>query len=275
MIKTLTVNEIGRDFVVGDLHGQLFLLENFLAYINFDATVDRIISVGDLVDRGENSLGCLELLYWTPFYAVKGNHEQLMEDYLTGGPTGRWWFHNGGGWFLEYRDENQKKFLANTLADIYKLPWLITVPMQDGRKFHVLHAELPNDKRITDEFLANKELFSQLALTNMGDGEVCIWGRELWGSLYGAFIGDREVAKLKRGMLMRPHYFNPKLSHIYSGHTTVRQPTTIQGQTNLDTGAFRVDRDSWAGLTFTEPLTGKFWTAKADGVREVQPLVIV
>lgn len=41
----------------------------------------------------------------------------------------------------------------------------------------------------------------------------------------------------------------------------------------MSVGAFRVGRDAWAGLTMTEPLTGKFWKAN-DDVHEVQPVVI-
>ena len=45
---------------------------------------------------------------------------------------------------------------------------------------------------------------------------------------------------------------------------------------NIDTGAFLAarGRDEWAGLTLTEPLTGRCWTAGRDGVREVTPVVV-
>jgi serine/threonine protein phosphatase 1 len=275
MIKTLPVNVIGRDFVVGDLHGCYDLFERFLDHVKFMPREDRMISVGDLIDRGPDNISCLNLLDEDWFYAVKGNHEQLMQDYLLGEPIGRYWFPNGGSWFnsLSLLDKDEVMFHFGTIKE---LPLLITVPMQNGKKFHVLHAELHALRgcEIFDSDLEDVERFQRHALTIVGDGEACIWGRELWGSLYTAFFDDRMVRKCKRALEMNPTYFNENLSHIYSGHTIMRQPTTIGGQTNLDTGAFRANRDDWAGLTFTEPLSGKFWTVKKDAVHEVQALVL-
>jgi serine/threonine protein phosphatase 1 len=272
MIKTLPVNVSGRDFVVGDLHGCKELFDQFLDHVKFMPKEDRVISVGDLIDRGPNSLECLRLLDEPWFNCVKANHEQLMEDYLTEQPLGVWWFRNGGNWWNDLLDKDE----VNQLLDKVKvLPWLITVPMQNGKKFHVIHAELNALRgcQIFDSDLEDVERFKRHALAIMGDGEACIWGRELFGSLYGTHIDGHLVGKMQRALQMNPSYFNEDLSHIYSGHTPMRQPTTIQGQTNLDTGAF-MKNATWAGLTFTEPLSGKFWTVKKDGVQEVQPVVI-
>jgi serine/threonine protein phosphatase 1 len=274
MLQTFNINEKGRDFVIGDLHGQLHLLEYFLANNNYDSTADRIFSVGDLIDRGEDSLGCFELLDWPGFHAVRGNHEQLMFDYLTGGPTGAWWMHNGGKWFLDrpFSDLELKSMIQSLSA----LPWLITVNMQNGKKFHIVHAEVHKIKTLpaTDEVFANEEKLHLLASSTMGDGEAFLWGRDLWGPLYNATLDERTILKTKRRVELQGHPFNDNLSHIFSGHTTVRKITTIIGQTNLDTGAFRTKRDSWAGLSVAEPLTGKFWTINEKEVREVQPIVV-
>ncbi len=43
-------NEIGRDFAVGDIHGCFEHLSRSLKAIDFDEGVDRLFSVGDLVD---------------------------------------------------------------------------------------------------------------------------------------------------------------------------------------------------------------------------------
>lgn len=273
MITQFSVNESGRDFVVGDLHGMFSLLQSALEHLQFDPKVDRLISVGDLVDRGPNSLECLKLLDESWFYSVKGNHEQLMEDYLTGGRTGAWWFHNGGGWWLDL-DILEKDEVNRLMPKVQMLPWIILVPMRNGKRFIVLHAELAKHPTevITDATLF--EFFDIVARRHVGDGEAAIWGRKLWGNLYAQTIDDRVARKTRKTIDLYGHFFNDKLSHIFSGHTTVKQPTTILGQTNLDTGAFRVDMNDWAALTIAEPLTGKFWTTNDTGTREVQPLVI-
>jgi len=49
-------NNEGRDFVIGDLHGCYDELKDKLLDVNFNEEVDRVFSVGDLVDRGPESL---------------------------------------------------------------------------------------------------------------------------------------------------------------------------------------------------------------------------
>lgn len=77
-------NPSGRDFVVGDLHGCLDLLQAQLERVGFDTGCGRLFSVGDLVDRGPDSMGCLRLLREPWFHAVRGNHEDMLLDYAYG-----------------------------------------------------------------------------------------------------------------------------------------------------------------------------------------------
>ncbi len=46
------LNQAGRDFVVGDVHGCFRTLECALLEIEFDPSRDRLFGVGDLVNRG-------------------------------------------------------------------------------------------------------------------------------------------------------------------------------------------------------------------------------
>jgi len=79
-IVTLEENTQGRDFVVGDIHGHFDLFDQALEAVNFNPEKDRIISVGDLVDRGPRSADCHKYLSKKWFYAVRGNHEQMFLD---------------------------------------------------------------------------------------------------------------------------------------------------------------------------------------------------
>src|SRR4051812_30787919 len=78
LIQKLPVNKKGKDYIVGDLHGTFPLLVNFMKHVKFDVNKDRLISVGDLVDRGPMSFECLKLLKHDWFHSIKGNHEIMM-----------------------------------------------------------------------------------------------------------------------------------------------------------------------------------------------------
>ena len=61
IVHTYEANLEGRDFVVGDIHGEYDQFMKELEKVNFDKNIDRVFSVGDLVDRGKDSYWCLLL----------------------------------------------------------------------------------------------------------------------------------------------------------------------------------------------------------------------
>jgi serine/threonine protein phosphatase 1 len=77
-------NAKGRGFVVGDLHGHRALLEHELSRLSFDPRCDRVLSVGDLVDRGPDSVATLSLIEEPWFHAVLGDHELMLLNDLSG-----------------------------------------------------------------------------------------------------------------------------------------------------------------------------------------------
>lgn len=60
--KFIAENLVGRDYFVGDIHGELPLLMRALTRCRFDFDNDRLFSVGDMIDRGPQSLHTLNLL---------------------------------------------------------------------------------------------------------------------------------------------------------------------------------------------------------------------
>lgn len=138
-------NTEGQDFFVGDIHGMYNLLMSQLALVGFDRRVDRLFSVGDIVDRGEDSLKCLGLLHEDWFYCVKGNHEQLMTDTLVAGGVSdqergisyRIWASNGGDW-VDGLSPEMKKALMKDVPLVNELPNAIKVG-----DIGVIHAECP------------------------------------------------------------------------------------------------------------------------------------
>jgi serine/threonine protein phosphatase 1 len=267
--KHFPANTAGRDFVVGDLHGCILLLEDTLDYLNFDETKDRLFSVGDLGDRGPDSPACMELMFQPWFHAVRSNHGDLMSAWVDGEPMGVYnWMPNGGQWATEIDPALLEKYAEADKA----LPYLITV--EGPRKFHVIHAEFSTREPLTDEMLAIKDVdfirkVDKAGFENSGDGPLITWGRVIYRQFF-----NRDIPKDFIYPEQHLNFFNPDLSHIYSGHTVMKMPTRYLGQTNLDTGAVFSAKEPSLGLTVTEPATDSFWKTNSQGTFEVNVAIV-
>jgi serine/threonine protein phosphatase 1 len=273
--KHLEVNEKGRDFVVGDLHGSFSLLTLALDHVRFDPARDRLISVGDLIDRGPDSMKCLELIQESWFHSVYANHEDMMVKGLEKQPSWFYvWLNNGGAW---HTHEDQAQLRSLVFPAVKELPWIITVDLPDNKKFHVIHAELDQTHQLSDEELLFD--FDDLALEPANDGEICIWGRLIFRSLYRKKLDEHAIAKWRRGAKLEKVAIwcqGDQLSNIYCGHSIMRKPTIVGKLINLDTGAYAsYSNEDDAGLTITEPLTNRFWTTNLEGTQEVKPVTVL
>jgi hypothetical protein len=265
--KTFPINEKGRDFVVGDLHGCYDQLQIFRDFIRFDNDKDRMFSVGDLIDRGSRSFDCLKLIDTNWFHAVRGNHEDLMINALLYNGSLENWIYNGGAWMWEC-DPTMLNAYSHKLNT---LPLVINVQMPKNKVFHVIHAEI-RGTFITDEHLMTPGLVDFMQYDGpMFEDPSLTWGRQLFGRIYDIdlTLENREDHRRYLELSKRLERFGVPLGDIFCGHTPVRNPTAIACQINLDTGAFATGEHPWYGLTFAEPLTGKFWKV-TDDVDEVE-----
>lgn len=139
-VKTFSRNVMGKDYVVGDIHGCFDLLSERLYEIGFDKTKDRLFSVGDLVDRGPKSAEVDKWLAYTWFHAVRGNHEQFCIESMHDNEAAENHFYNGGQWFHELSDSEKHKY-----AELFNnLPYIIEIETVNG-KVGIVHAECPID----------------------------------------------------------------------------------------------------------------------------------
>lgn len=95
-------------YAIGDVHGEAALLAALIAQIlqDADGKPAHIILLGDLIDRGPDSRGAVDLvmsLQRDPptrarVTALKGNHEAMMLDALSapGSSKPKLWLRNGG-----------------------------------------------------------------------------------------------------------------------------------------------------------------------------------
>lgn len=135
-VRKFDINTSGRDFAVGDIHGQFTALEQDLAAVGFDPRRDRLFSVGDLVDRGPESERALEWLDYPWFHAVMGNHEDFVCRHEAIGRV----LHvlNGGEWFWRLEEADRQRYVQR----FRKLPLALEVAAGNGR-VGIVHAECP------------------------------------------------------------------------------------------------------------------------------------
>lgn len=64
-------------YIIGDIHGCAEDLQRLLTKVKFDATIDTAIFVGDLINRGPDSIGVIKLIWGLGQSAqvVLGNHD--------------------------------------------------------------------------------------------------------------------------------------------------------------------------------------------------------
>lgn len=209
-VRRLDINSTGKDFVIGDIHGCFNLLEQALQAVNFDPTRDRLLSVGDLIDRGDQSIELLTLLEKPWFFACLGNHESVLLDYVHSRDTqaGINWRRFGGAWFFDLSATQQ-----NDLADSIRQHCSFLIEVNDGEKavFGVVHADVPEGM--------SWQHFTEVVGSDKTAQHDCLWNRERG-------IGLRD------GLILG-------VEQVVCGHEIVQTARKVGNVWLIDTGAYR------------------------------------
>lgn len=224
-IAFLPRNEKGRDFVVGDLHGCRRDLEVLLVAAGFDPRRgDRLFATGDLVDRGPDAMGCLNLLRQPWFYSVLGNHEQMLLDAMGGDDAAiALSVANGGEWALG-RILKRDPALQAAAQVLARLPHVLVVGPGTPERFNLVHAALlqaPAGKQL----YRDADLDARLANADDKVVERLIWNRTLADEAAEAAL-RHPVPSWTEG-----------LSITYCGHNPVPYPIIFNSHCHVDTGA--------------------------------------
>ena len=223
VVTRFEVNQSGRDFVVGDIHGMFGHLDVLLAEIGFKTEHDRVFSVGDLVDRGPDSRAALDWLDKPWFYACRGNHEQFAIDSLDPEQHEIWVTHNGGEWWLELEAGQHERYREA----FSRLPLAIEVETRSGW-VGIIHADVP-------PFLTWDKFMVLLEKHNRDAALYALWSRN---RISGSCSTNPVSGRVER---------------VYCGHTPTRQIVQIDNVYYIDTGAAYI-RDGYneARLTLVE-----------------------
>jgi serine/threonine protein phosphatase 1 len=205
-------------FIVGDIHGEIYLLDRLLAKIGNN---NRVVFVGDYVDRGRYSADVLRRLYALnadpacSIICLLGNHEAMMLGFLRDPVMNSNWLRHGGRQtitsfgipgipagsdeqaLLETRDK-----LAVAMGDDL-ISWVGALPsVFHSGNVAVVHAGADPNLSMTDQ--------KQDSLT---------WGH-------------RNFRKI-------PRQDGVWIAH---GHTIVEDPVALNGIISVDTGAYATGR---------------------------------
>jgi serine/threonine protein phosphatase 1 len=223
-LKRFSRNTAGRDLIVGDIHGNVTKLLNALEAIGFDATRDRLFSVGDLVDRGPESEHAVALLEHPWFHAVRGNHEQMAIDWASGmARDADIYMRNGGAWFLGQPKAEQLRIAGAFSA----LPIAIELETAAGL-VGIVHADCP---------LVNWEQLEE-ALGGFNAEAVqmaCMWSRD---RIESRFCGD------VHGVVA-----------VVVGHTPLERCTSLGNTIYIDTGGWLPERHGPRQFTILDAST--------------------
>ncbi len=207
-----------RKFVIGDIHGGLKALKEILSKINL-ITDDQLIFLGDYVDGWSESPQVIDFLtelnnqYKCIF--IRGNHDDLLLDYLKTNTYNDEWFKHGGQSTVDaYKKLNSQQieqhisFFEN-LKDYH---------IDDENRLFI-HAGFSNLKGVEFEFF--KPLF--------------YWDRTLWET----------ALSLNPNLSVDDDFYPSRFKlykEIYIGHTPVTKinettPINKACVWNIDTGA--------------------------------------
>ncbi|HEB0912226.1 TPA: metallophosphoesterase [Enterobacter cloacae] len=138
--SNLPINTKGKDFIVGDIHGEFQLFMKALKKLKFEKKTDRLICTGDLIDRGADSPSMLELLNEDYFFSTLGNHEDMLLKYgASKTKREHYWYPNGGQWWDEVETSVQNYFVELIK---YKMPILMTLQCNNFQ-IGIVHADFP------------------------------------------------------------------------------------------------------------------------------------
>jgi len=188
-----------KTFIVGDVHGCLDMLKTLMGIIGWSPEADRLIFLGDFIDRGSQSKGVVDYVLEIAKLSERveclmGNHERILLDFMDGKDTNTFFLNGGVATLNSYRTDQQKYggfLIPDDHLSFFRSLRLI-IELED---YYVVHAGFRPGVPIANQTT-----------------EDLLWIRD-------SFI-----------------FSNPQQRVIF-GHTPFAQPLVMENKIGLDTGA--------------------------------------
>ena len=142
-------------FVIGDIHGCLNLLKRLINKIPWKPKRDRLIFVGDYIDRGENPKGVVDFILSLKkesdnIECLLGNHEAMLMDYLKGKNRDIYLFNGGTTTLASYRAARNSQD-DPLIPDEHMSFFSELKPYIELEKYYVVHAGFKPGKSIENQ----------------------------------------------------------------------------------------------------------------------------
>ncbi len=243
---------MGRNLIVGDIHSQYGLLMDVLSAASFSPEEDVLYSVGDLADRGPETVRLLQFLSSLPSYRpVLGNHDVWLRDYLVSGLRPSEWTECNGG------ARTVKDFIRYGIGEKERVrtgEWLSRAPyVRIDDKYIVMHGGIPAGWTMTELEKVAALPPSTVGYPALEESPASpMWNRSYLQSAM-AFENGADPA-----VLQAPLEIDRK---IFIGHTPILTPFHSERYhlTAIDTGAGHGRR-----LTLMDMDTLRYWQAEPE-----------
>lgn len=150
---------MAKTYAIADIHGRSDLLLRAVELIAKEiGQTDKVIVLGDYIDRGPNAAGVIHMLRELQraknWYVLAGNHEDMMMNALRlkDNHSMQLWLRNGGvQTLMSYGYKNGDPLDPMPENLVSHLEWLRTRPIWVGDKHRIyVHGGVPSDKHIGD-----------------------------------------------------------------------------------------------------------------------------
>ena len=145
---TNTLENNDNVWVVGDIHGYFDSFVRLISKLNLNDR-DLLISIGDMIDGGPESVGVMELFIENDqFLAILGNHEQMLLDDWNKKSKFNFGVLNSSGFWASKNpvDRNKKLTIVDYLSN---LPTEII--LESFRLVHAGYRDFPYSSSLEDQ----------------------------------------------------------------------------------------------------------------------------
>ena len=217
----------GSALVVGDIHGDFDILKSIIDGFTKNDHINHLIFLGDIVDRGSQSIGCLNLLYALIIkypervHIVRGNHEAMS-------------VNSRYGFLADIRNfcgssETKENTANNSLPELYvnfnrSFGTMPLALVHEEFRYFFVHGGIPIEpislKEINDlpkaDLLLSNPTIKQMLWNDPREGvekyNLSIRGDGIY--VFGHEVVDNFLGKNNLKMIIRAHEVIPD-GHIY------------------------------------------------------------